>query len=209
MVKYNRIMEYIEVTEDMQRSILRNVEKHFSDRRKMRKRIWLSVIGSAATAAVILLAIAPWNYNPSITNPNTQEQPPIVDGIYISEEYKSADELSAAVGFAISDLTNIPFEYSKALYYNNAGYAEIQYIGNEDTLVFRKSVGMEDNSGDYNDYPVVKSVNVKNIQATMKGKNKTVYLAIWSDKEYSYSLHSEYGMDERSVIKLIEEIMTK
>lgn len=57
-------------------------------------------------------------------------------GVYNMQEYGSADELSDAVGFTISDLTNIPFEFSKALYYNNAGRAEIQYIGNEETLIF-------------------------------------------------------------------------
>lgn len=208
LAKYNEIMEYIKVTEDMQRRILKNVEKHFPGRR-VRRRVWLSIIGSTAAVAVILLVINQWGYNPSITNPNIQEQPPVEGGVYNMQEYGSADELSDAVGFTISDLTNIPFEFSKALYYNNAGRAEIQYIGNEETLIFLKSVGTEDNSGDYNDYPLEKNVSIKNIQVTMKGKNKSICLAVWTDGEYSYSLLSENGMDERSIIRLVKEIIEK
>lgn len=219
MVKYNQIMEYIKVTDDMQERILRNARKHFSKRRKA-KRVWFSVIGCVA-AVVILFAVNPWKHNSLITNPNiqnrppigtdssTQDQPSVGQGIYDRQEYKSDEELSAAVGFTISDLTNIPFEFSEAFYYNVAGYAEIQYVGDENTLIFVKSVGTEDNSGDYNGYPVVKNVNVKNIQATIKGKKNGFYLAIWSDGEYSYSLLCENSTTEKSIIKLIEEIITK
>lgn len=43
----------------------------------------------------------------------------------------------------------------------------------------------------------------------MKGKNKSICLAIWTDGEYSYSLLSENGMDERSIIRLVKEIIKK
>ena len=56
------------------------------------------------------------------------------------------------------------------------------------SVLFRKAVGSEDISGDYNEYASVTEQDVNGRTVTLKGDGKLTYLAIWTDGEFSYSV---------------------
>ncbi len=206
MAKYNEVMDHVEISEEMHDRILHNIDDHFSSRRKRTGRVWFTVLGTAAAAAVILLVISPWNSRKPVAPPDEQN-PPDVAGIYNPQEYPSAAELSAAVGFEIKDPDTIPFDVKKTTYLSISGQAEIHYSGEEESLIYIKSRGTDDNSGDWNEYPLIREENVDGIPAVLKGDRDLFSLAVWTDGEYSYSLLADPGLKEGIILALIKEIM--
>lgn len=200
-------MEHVEVTEDMQKRVLRNVDRHFSNKKNVRKRAWLAVFGSLTAAVVIIVVIRPWNNN---LNSGTQEgqYPSGVMGIFNEQQYASAEELADAVGFSMPEIENVPFQVLEQRYISLQGaVAQIDYNGKDEYLTFRKSVGAEDNSGDYNLYGTEKVVKIGQVQVTLKGNDNGVCLAIWTEGEYSYSLNDVNGLSEEVMIQMIKEII--
>ena len=55
------------------------------------------------------------------------------------------------------------------------------------------SVGTEDHSGDWNEYPAQESLTVNGCAVTLKGERDSYTLGIWSDGTYSYSLSLSAG----------------
>lgn len=69
-------------------------------------------------------------------------------------------------------------------------------------MMIRKSVGTKDNSGDYNVYEDVITVE----QVTLKGNEGKFHLAIWNDGEYSYSISVEEGMSQTELLELVNSV---
>lgn len=84
--------------------------------------------------------------------------------------------------------------------------AEICYSGQGQTAVFRKSMGEQDNSGDYNSYGQIKEISVGNRCVTLKGDDDLYVLAVWFDGEFSYSLRLSAGSSENSWIEILSGI---
>lgn len=76
--------------------------------------------------------------------------------------------------------------------------AELHYSGEEQTAVYRQSIGTEDNSGDYDAYKDVTEITVNEMNITLKGNDGIYTLAVWTDGEYSYSLSLSSGVSENS-----------
>lgn len=101
----------------------------------------------------------------------------------------SMEELSAMVGFEVSGVTGLPFTPEKESYTAfGTDMAQIMYEGDGQTCTFRKSIGSDDNSGDYNAYSAVEEIPAGEVTATLKGATDSFTLAIWSDGAFSYSL---------------------
>lgn len=83
----------------------------------------------------------------------------------------------------------------------------IQVIYQNDTssIMIRKGVGMDDISGDYNEYNESSTETINEHQVTEKGNDGKVYLAIWSDSDYAYSI-STPGMTSDEVAAIIAQI---
>ncbi len=107
-------------------------------------------------------------------------------------EYANIGELSKAIGFDMEELNNLPFQPKSTFYATVAGdLAEIIYYGNNDSeeICYRKALGSEDISGDYNNYTVETTTEINGHTVTLKGYEAGLYnLALWSDGTYSYSL---------------------
>ena len=72
----------------------------------------------------------------------------------------------------------------------------------------RKSIGTDDNSGDYNEYPQQEELMVNDISVTVKGSGDLIYLAVWTDGDYSYSLSCTSGLERSQALAMITEMMT-
>ena len=220
MAKYNEIMDRIKVTEEMSSRVLQNVERHFAEtdekkkdfdkshfEKRNSKRIWFTGLVMAAAAAVLFIAVRQSDISHGIRP--AEEQQPQVLAVNDTEEYTSAEELVKAVGFAVGEPAELPFEVKETVYRKSFGFAEIEYIGEADTFTYRKSEGTEDISGDYNVYPVEKEVSVGEISVTMKGDDDGIHLAIWTDGKYAYSLDDQKGISEQEMLQQVETVIDK
>ena len=122
------------------------------------------------------------------------------------ETVDSLEALSQKTGLPLAELTGLPFavEHTEYVsYWENV--AEIQYFGSTDTLRYRKSQGMEDNSGDYNVYALNTEAKVSGNTVTLKGENGAYTLAIWTDGQYAYSISVTTPLSQEAFLALIEE----
>lgn len=196
--RYDEVMDKIEVTSEMRGRILGNIQKLELETAPKNNVIPfpnLKKYLSVATCFVVLLvgAFVAGNMT-GIFQPNN----PVVltpgEGIV---EVGTLEELSAHVGFEVEELTGLPFEATEMTY---TAYwqelAEISYTGEGQTATFRKSVGVEDNSGDFSDYSSVRDVDIGSLTVTLKGDGDAYTLAIWSIDGYAYSIHLSNGISE-------------
>lgn len=203
MSKYDEIMKKIVVTAEMKKRILSNIDK--SDLRADKKIIpfysYRKFLSIAACFAVMLIG--------AITIPKLLDMGTPQDPVDTAEivEVDTIEELSQSVGFDIKDLVSLPFETTETIYTNYGnGLAEIAYIGESQTLYYRKSLGTDDNSGDYNIYDSELEIVVQDISITLKGNNDLFLLAVWTDGKYAYSISLTEGISKDSFTSLISEI---
>ena len=203
--KYDEIMEKIEVTEEMRRRIMENMfDAYIDSKPKMIRFPNLRQYGTiAAYLALVLIGIfvGPKLFSPSESNPPVQ----IENGIV---EYESDEALSKAVNFTVSDVKTLPFDATKTDYLSYWGkMAEIAYTGADgQSAVYRKSLGSDDNSGDYNVYASTEEITVDSLTIELKGNSEVYTLACWTDGTYAYSLSLSSGVNAAEWNAIIEGI---
>lgn len=177
-------MDRIEMTDEMRQRILSNIRELTREpmhRQKFRygTLIWRCL--PIAACFVILLAGAL-----SLLRLQLPSELVVAPAIL---EAGSAAELSELVGFEMEDILSLPFQPKETIYraYGDS-LAQIIYINESDSVDYRKSPGMEDNSGDYSVYDEMIEISTGAVTATLKGTDGIYSLAVWTDGTYSYSL---------------------
>lgn len=201
--KYNEAMEHIEVTPEMRSRILSNINNiDFAEKKRTKIVRFPNIKRFATLAACFAVMLAG-----ALTLPNLLDisnEPPVIENNDIVE-VSSVEELSKAVGFEVSEPGNLPFEPESVVYTAYwAEMAEITYSNDEKTAVFRKGIGSDDVSGDYNSYELTSKVSLNNIDVTLKGRNEKYTLAIWTDGEFAYSLSLSEGIEETEWIRILQ-----
>lgn len=205
--RYDEIMDKIVVTPEMRERVLRNISHSYSPPAHSSKVIhlkalkrYLPLVACLAIVLVGTLAI------PSILRMQ-QEQPPVVmqpNGIV---ELGSAEELSETIGFETAAPEALPFAVEKTLYIAYwETLAEIRCIGEGKTSILRKSVGNEDNSGDFNSYNDSTRVVVDDKEILLKGNGGSYSLAVWQDAGFSYSLRLSDALGRDEMLGIIETV---
>ncbi len=208
--KYNEIMDKIEVTDEIRRKILDNIEEECTNANNSvrfpnrNKKKYASLVGVAAVAAVCIIAGKGIMSNtPSV--PDNPEGDVMIQG---PVEAGSAQELSNNVGFEISDIKALA-DKADEIYYSSIGdIAEIMYSTADNTISYRKAPGSDDISGDYNAYATIVEKEFDNINVTIKGNKDEnngdkFFNATWTKDGYSYSLSFENGVDLAEVENII------
>ena len=189
MTKYDEVMEKLEVTPEMRARILQNVETQMAEPCKKPNRL-RRFAALAACLAILLVGAAA--LPKLISSPTPEEsETTIANGMV---EVASKEELSEAVGFPVKSAQSLPF-FPQSIYYTSywGEMAQIDYANGGSTACFRQSLGEEDNSGDWSEYPAQKSLTVNGCAVTLKGEADSYTLAIWQDGTYSYSLSLSAG----------------
>lgn len=189
MTKYDEVMEKLEVTPEMRARILQNVETQMAEPRKKPNRL-RRFAALAACLAILLVGAAA--LPKLISSPTPEEsETTIANGMV---EVASKEELSEAVGFPVKSAQSLPF-FPQSIHYTSywGDMAQIDYANGGSTACFRQSLGEEDNSGDWSEYPAQKSLTVNGCAVTLKGEADSYTLAIWQDGTYSYSLSLSAG----------------
>lgn len=204
--KYNEAMEHIEVTPEMRSRILNNIENIDFAEKKRTKIVRFPNIKRFATLAACLAVMLVG----ALTLPNLLDisnEPPVIENNDIVE-VSSVEELSKTVGFEVSEPGNLPFEPESVIYTAYwAEMAEIIYTNDEQTAAFRKGIGSDDVSGDYNSYELTSEISVNDINAMLKGNGETYTLAIWTDGEFAYSLSLSEGVGDAEWIEMLQTII--
>ena len=189
MTKYDEVMEKLEVTPEMRARILQNVETQMAEPRKKPNRL-RRFAALAACLAILLVGAAA--LPKLISSPTPEEsETTIANGMV---EVASKEGLSEAVGFPVKSAQSLPF-FPLSIYYTSywGEMAQIDYANGGSMACFRQSLGEEDNSGDWSEYPAQKSLTVNGCAVTLKGEADSYTLAIWQDGTYSYSLSLSAG----------------
>lgn len=206
LTKYDEAMEKIKVTPQMRRRILRNVEQEMQKpTKKSGFAGGLRRFGALAACLAILLAGA--LTLPGILSGPSQEKPQtmIANGMV---QLTSREELSDAVGFPVKAAQTLPFFPQSILYTSYWGdMAQIDYANGPESACFRQSLGTQDNSGDWNEYPAQEAIEASGSSVTLKGEKDAYTLAIWSDGTYSYSLRLHTGQTVSVWESIVEGVM--
>ena len=195
-LKYDELMDRIEVTPEMRKRILKNIETAdlTPDKKVLQLPHLKQYLAAAACFALLITGIytLPQKW-PEAAAPGPAVASP-VNGI---EEAASLDELSEALGFAVPDLTGLlPFVPEDVIYSAYWGkMAQVEYTCGDQEALFRMAAGEQDVSGDYTDYPDTEALMLDDGTATLKGENNVFTLAIWSRGGYSYALSLTSGLD--------------
>ncbi|WP_139241693.1 hypothetical protein [Anaerosporobacter mobilis] len=202
--RYNKIMDNIQVTEVIHDRIMRKIdETDFTTETTNRSSYYQyrRIISIAACLAIICIGIIGGKlvFN---NGENLVEQ--VVPDIV---EYNSIVELSQNAGFEISEVKNVPFSIEKTTYTLYWGeLAEITYSNDEEELVYRKAVGNEDISGNYNEYSMEKKCKIDDYEVTIKGDMNGYTLAVWQKDSDSYSLEFSKRVSEMVILDIIKEL---
>ena len=196
-MKYEQIMDKIEVTPEMRQRVLQNVE---AAQRKKQRRMLRQLVSLAACLMIVVCCWYAWKPR----EPQDQEQ-----GMLAASQIETVDSLEALsekTGLPLAELTGLPFAVEHTEYVSYwENMAEIQYFGSTDTLRYRKSQGTEDNSGDYNVYAQNTETEVSGNTVTLKGENGDYTLAIWTDGQYAYSISVTAPLSQEAFLALIGE----
>ena len=202
MTKYDEVMEKLEVTPEMRARILQNVKTQMAEPCKKPNRLRRFAALAACLAVLLMGAMALPKF---ISSPVPEESETMVANGMV--EVTSKEELSEAVGFPVKSAQSLPF-FPQSIYYTSywGDMAQIDYANGGSTACFRQSLGEEDNSGDWSEYPAQKSLTVNGCAVTLKGEADSYTLAIWQDGTYSYSLSLSAGQPASVWAELIEGV---
>lgn len=200
-IKYNRAIEHIKVTPGMHERIMKNLSD-IDIVKKQRKvpffRVYRKYISFAA--CLVLMFVGAFVVYNSLTNSNN---PPVATNSSIVD-CGSLGELSDAVGFKVQEVKTLPFKVKETAYASFWGkLAQIKYTDEENILVFRMSVGSEDNSGVYDEYSDVKNCSAGDYTVTIKGTSGLYNIAIWENGRFSYSINISNGVSEEEMQKIV------
>ena len=196
-MKYEEIMDRIEVTPEMRRRVLRNVE---AARARKKRQTMRQLVTLAACLAVVVCCWFAWKPR------QVQEPEQGIMGTAQIETVENIRALSEKTGIPLAELTNLPFAVEHTEYVSYWGeLAEIQYFGETNSLRYRKSQGTEDNSGDYNEYTQVETVDIAGNTVTLKGDKDGYSMAQWTDGSYAYSISVTEPISQEVFTALIKE----
>ena len=194
--RYNEIMDRIEVADEMRERILHNLREADLTKPARKKAVQFSSIKKyLSVAACFVILLVGVLTLPGLLGREPQQPAEVLNPGADIVDAANLEELSGMVGFEVEEATGLPFTPEKEGYTAfGTDMAQITYEGQGQTCTFRKSVGNEDNSGDYNAYPVVEELPVGEVTATLKGTADGFTLAIWSDGACSYSMQLSDGL---------------
>lgn len=194
--RYDEIMDKNEVTDEMRARILNHLQEVDLTKRTRPKVLRLSSVkkylSDAACFAILLAGVLTL---PGLLDRGLQRPAEVLNPGADIVDVATLEELSGLVNFEVPEVTGLPFTPEKQSYTAfGKDMAQITYEGNGQTCTFRKSIGSEDNSGDYNAYSAVEEISVGDAAVTLKGTEDGFTLAIWWDGAFSYSLQLSGGL---------------
>lgn len=122
-------------------------------------------------------------------------------------DYDSLEDACAAAGFDMTAPETIAELPIASIQVMNNSLIQITYSDSDsDRVVLRKAAGVDDISGDYNEYPTVNTVDHDGVNVTMRGENDTFSGAIWTADGASWSLSFDTPADEAAILAVVDAV---
>ncbi|NRT35253.1 hypothetical protein BJV38_002161 [Clostridium beijerinckii] len=122
-----------------------------------------------------------------------------------SQEYKTLDQAEKALNLKISPLKTLTngFKVENVSVISNE-MIQVDYNNGNNNMIFRAGKSTDNISGDYNTYQVKNTVKINGIDVTLEGnKNEEYNLATWKKDDISYSISTEDGINEKTMLDMI------
>lgn len=198
MNKYEKIMNHIEVTEEMQSRILNNTMNApvSSPRKKISKYFKASHI--AAGVAILLLGVSAFNsLNPSPTVVSFDRQ--ILD----QQSILSIEELSNKIGFSINHIKTLE-EKADNIYYLISGKntAQIEYNIGDNSYIYTISKEFTDEKIDNS---IVE--NIDGIDVILAQNENLFFLASFKKENTLYEIYVYPSIEKSEILDLIKDIL--
>ena len=207
---YDELMENLVLSDAAKSRILARVSScSDSINTGTKRKIHHHYAAMAACMAVVAasgILISGYLHTDDMPDDLTVQPPPgVVGSIPNVSEVASLEELEAAVGFAIEELRELPFEsYDTYFKVYQDSVAEITYRNDAQAVILRISPinpsngtpDAADHSGDYTAYPNIQEMKLNGRTITMKGNESGFFLALWNDESYAYSVRVRDALKE-------------
>ncbi|AGF57704.1 hypothetical protein B0P06_003992 [Clostridium saccharoperbutylacetonicum] len=144
-----------------------------------------------------------WDGRPAaIVKTNTEDGIDIINPI---ENFDTIDDAQKALKFKITVPKELLGKYNiKYINTISRNVFQICYMNKENDIIFRMGQGIEDISGDYNNYKTYNTININGSNVKLKGDNDLIKVAVWSANNMSYSISITNGMKQDEIINLIK-----
>lgn len=111
------------------------------------------------------------------------------------QECTSLEEAGKLAGFSFTAPETVDGYTERYIAAIEGDIAQVIFSNGDDSeLYFRKGVGGDDISGDYNTYTTIEEQTIDGHTVLCKGNNGLIYTATWTDGEYSYAVMCDAGM---------------
>ena len=119
----------------------------------------------------------------------------------------SLEEAGKLAGFSFTAPDALEGYPEKQIAVIEGEIAEVTF-NNEDGAVvcFRKGLGTDDISGDYNDYKATETRTIDGKTVTCKGSDGLIHNAAWTDGTYTYSIMSTAGMTAEQLTPFVQSL---
>lgn len=144
------------------------------------------------------------------------ERPVIIGMANPFQDCQTLEEAASITGFSIELPTKeqLPEWADKIIYRAsvvNTKLLEIIYPGDENftkEIRIRKALATdkEDISGDYNSYEKEEKIELGGKSVIAKSNQDKIFVVIWNQEDYSYSLRVSQGLNKSEIIALMNEI---
>jgi len=188
--------------EELQRIYKMEEEKIMSKKIIKPKFKWKIASGLVAACLILTVSVIV----PNLNNDVSQQQQIINPCV----NYSDLDSAKEAMGYDIMVPQSLPDGYKLiniAIISNNL--LSIDYTNDTNEITYRTAKESGDISGVYNIYTDEKTINIKDINVTLKGDNGKINLAIWETDGQTFSINDRNGLSESEVIKIIESVEKK
>lgn len=205
MIKYNRIMENIEVTPEMHERVLKGI---FATSPRRKKQSFLKVAGTLAACLVLVVSgFVVWQnrFSPEIVTPPSPSigdtsEPPVL-GASDVKDYPSIKELANSLSFPLMVPETMPQGYTFESAANQFGMAVVVYTNGTNQIKYCMGTGTDALQG------IFHSTEGKKIapnHAILYSDGGAFTSAVWQDDTYSYSMISDIPLPEAEWVKMIK-----
>ena len=201
---YRRIMDAVTVTPEVERRVLAGLRTALETGQKPALRRWQPRL--AACAALVICAAAGF---PLWLDSRTPAETPPVQVTWSAQQFESTGELAEQLSYPLLLPAWLPEGYTlESARCLQGELAEICWQADGQTITYRMAPGDGDISGDFTAYGWEEELTAGAYAVTCKGEEGLVFLAVWSDGTYSFSLHASAGLTVDQVTALIESLGT-
>ena len=198
-------MDAVTVTPEVERRVLAGLRTALETGQKPALRRWQPRL-AAACAALVICAAAGF---PLWLDSRTPAETPPVQVTWSAQQFESTGELAEQLSYPLLLPAWLPEGYAlESARCLQGELAEVCWQTDGQTITYRMAPGDGDINGDFTAYGWEEELTAGTYAVTCKGEKGLVFLAVWSDGTYSFSLHASAGLSVEEVTAVIESIGT-